>query len=113
MGYYTYFKLHTDGESPDPDKLANDFLSITGYSIDALEGDTIKWYDYDTNMLDLSKLYPSTIFHLWGDGEDSDDNWHAVYCNGEYRKVEAEITYPKIDISTIGGIGDRHPEFFI
>lgn len=113
MGYYTYFQLKIDGESPDRDKLADDFLRITGYSIDAMDADTLEWYDCDTDMLGLSKLYPSTILHLWGDGEDSEDNWHAVYCNGEYKRVNAELVYPDIEVSTIGGIGDRHPEFFI
>ena len=113
MGYYTYFQLEITGQPIDDQVLADDFQQITGYDFDILGSDSIKWYDCESNMRDLSKLHPSTIFHLYGDGEDSEDKWYAVYCNGEGRQVYAEVTYPKIDIHSIGGIGERHPEFFI
>lgn len=112
MGYYTYHKLTTSGVQPDPEKLADDFLSITKYSLDTIENESVKWYKCTNNMITLSKLYPSTIFEIYGDGEESGDNWRAVFCNGEYKRVEAELVYPDINIQSIGGIGDRHPEFF-
>lgn len=114
MGYYTYFTTEIEGQQPDLDKVEEDFKRITdGYSFINIEDDSRKWYYYDENMLELSKLYPSTIFHLWGEGEDRDDNWYAVYCNGQFEKVQAELVFPSIDVKSIGDIGERHPEFFI
>ena len=114
MGYYTHFRIETEGEQPDTEKLESDFNRITdGYSFMNISDDTRKWYDYDSNMTELSRLYPSTIFHVWGEGEDSGDIWHHVFCNGESKQVYAKTIYPDIDIKSIGNIGERHPEFFI
>lgn len=114
MGYYTYYHLEEQGHLVlESKQFAEDFEKITSYPLDAIDDGSLKWYDHNDHMLILSTLYPSTIFTLWGDGEESDDFWKAVYCNGEFKRVDAELVYPDIDISTIGQIGERHPEYFI
>lgn len=42
----------------------------------------LKWYEYYEDMQSISKLFPEIIFHLRGDGEDSDDFWEADFMNG-------------------------------
>ena len=114
MGYYTSFQIKLEGIQPDMAKLVADFSKITGYDDNIFtSGEDVKWYKCDKDMLELSKLYPSTIFHIWRNGEKSDDNWHMVFCNGEFNSVQAELVYPPIDVKSIGDIGNRHPEFFL
>lgn len=113
MGYYTRFELNVLYTQPDPDQLAADFLEITGYELEGLDEDTHKWYDYNENMLTLSRLHPSTIFELYGEGEDSGDIWRTCYCNGNRAGGSAEIVYPEIDFKQLGDLYSRHPELFI
>ena len=116
MGYYTLFKLSVEcGDSSllESDSFKADFNRITSYDLDALDNDLLKWYDYDNNMLEISKLYPNTVFLLTGDGEEALDLWKAYYCNGESERVEVEIKFPEVDVSSIGNIKDRCPELFI
>jgi hypothetical protein len=113
MGYYTLYELETLHTQPDEAQLASDFKEITGYEIGALDNGSLKWYESEANMIELSKRYPSTIFRLHGDGEESDDFWLMYYCNGQSAGGQAELAYPDVDIKALGGIGERHPEYFI
>ena len=111
MGYYTLFDLEIVPDQPIdfPDQ----FQQVTEYSLSTLESDSIKWYDCDSDMLTLSRMYPNHIFTLHGDGEEQDDKWQAVYVNGQVTKVYAELIYPPIDIKSIDNIGERCPELFL
>ena len=45
--------------------------------------DTMKWYDHDSDMMQLSKQFPDYYILLSGQGEDPEDNWRTVYHNGK------------------------------
>lgn len=45
--------------------------------------DTMKWYDHDSDMMQLSTQFPDYYFLLSGQGEDPEDNWRTVYHNGK------------------------------
>ena len=55
----------------------------------------MKWYDYYGDMQAISILFPDVIFHLGGDGEDSDDRWEADFMNGVSQQRVATI--PQFD----------------
>ena len=42
----------------------------------------MKWYDFYEDMQTISRLFPEVIFHLNGDGEDTNDVWEADFMNG-------------------------------
>ena len=109
MGYRTYFELEIVVGQLDPEDLAENFERITDYNINDLSD--IGWYDWEIHMCELSKLYPDVVFRLYGDGEESDDVWHAYFCNGDYEIEYMEL--PDIDYKKLDGIIDRNPELFI
>lgn len=83
MGYMTYYNLEiavgdstkTEFHQDEISKIYND-----GYS---LWDQDWKWYEHDEHMLDYSLKYPSTVFALHGDGEETGDNWVTFYRNGQ------------------------------
>lgn len=69
------------------------------YGIDSEGNSTehVKWYDYDKDMRELSRVFPSYLFTMSGEGESSDDLWVTYYLNGKAQEVKARITYDKFD----------------
>lgn len=115
MGYYT---THTFEELGVPvletTTFKDLFKHITDYDFDTADGgESIKWYDCESHMCELSKLFPSTVFIVYGDGEEEDDHWKAAFCNGDMKRVNATFVYPDIDIAILGSFGTRHPELLI
>ena len=103
MGYRTYFTLETTGNL-DADKFDADFEEQVGIHPEQLEHDNLKWYDYDADMLMLSKLHPKVLFTLWGNGEEDDDYWVAYFYEGNMQHCPAEVTYPSPDYSALGNV---------
>lgn len=93
MGYYTNYKL----EGATKEQIAH--LKSLSYDADyALtnEGNTeqeAKWYDYEKDMLVLSKLYPNTVFMLHGSGQEGEhDVWVAYFQNGKMQFEREDTT---------------------
>lgn len=113
MGYYTAYTLevevydHITGRRSTEvpaDTLAEivaalDGRDVIGYALS--EGldcyDSVKWYDHDTDMIEVSKQFPGVLFCLHGEGEESGDMWDAYYLDGKTQRCHAEITYPPFD----------------
>ena len=53
--------------------------------------DSIKWYDYDTDMADISTDIPNVYFTLDGDGEGNDDLWRSYFLNGIEHRFNSVI----------------------
>ena len=51
-----------------------------------------KWYGHDRDMRAISKEFPTTLFILDGEGEDSGDIWTSYYKGGKSVTYVAEIT---------------------
>ena len=74
MGYYTLYEadtVGTPGMEFDMASLAKGFgveEMIADFIGDNPFEDQCKWYDHDSNMLTFSKLYPNTVFKLYGVG---------------------------------------------
>ena len=48
-----------------------------------ISADTMKWYDHDDDMMQLSAQFPNYYFLLNGRGEEHEDQWRKVYHNGK------------------------------
>lgn len=104
MGYYTVFQGEVSGPSPfleQFEKDANEGETFSLYDISLSDffddyiygGQSMKWYDSDADMKNLSKNYPALLFTLSGEGEDSGDIWRAYYRNGKGLRVAARIVF--------------------
>ena len=125
MGYYTYYTIKVAKtsedvaygdflEKEDTYQYANSLHKITQryynepqtdlpktndeYMADYFENlffDSCKWYEHDTDMLELSRMYPDMWFEVTGDGEEYEDLWKKYYHNGKMQECrgEIEITY--------------------
>lgn len=51
-------------------------------------GESVKWYEHDKDMRELSLEFPELTFKLHGNGEDADDVWNAYYRNGKSCRYE-------------------------
>lgn len=103
MGYYTYYNLeayengaHVTTEREE--EICTVASEITGIAFDHFEDlswDSMKWYDHEDDMLELSKRFPDVTFVLYGEGEERDDNWVAYYKNGDSEYCGARIVYDR------------------
>lgn len=117
MGYYTYYTLNmksTDNTPIDYEAINRAFIHIYDgvFENSTLEDkwvkETIKsynfinsyyfeesqkWYEFNEDMLKLSKMFPNVAFCLCGEGEDRDDNWRTVYINGSASSSHGKIVY--------------------
>ena len=99
MGYYTLFTLDYLGSDID-DKLLKEFNRIfkcDNWSLEGVFCNSLKWYSYKEDMIEISKLFPEHYFMLYGEGEDHEDNWKCGFHNGEVEQVWGEIHYPKFE----------------
>lgn len=56
--------------------------------------DAMKWYDWEKDMKEIAKKYPTIEFRVEGSGEDKDDWWVALFKGDRYQIKYAE---PPID----------------
>lgn len=113
MGYYTKFKGKVSGDGVSMAKFENDAeKEITFGSYDFPlsdfnnkygfgDGETYKWYGYDSDMLGLSDKYRNLLFELTGEGEESGDLWKSWYRNGKSVRAEAQIVFVEPDLDTL------------
>lgn len=105
MGYYTWYELEVDEpievtKGPEVDNLViikqlRKFSEGARWALDndGYGSDSTKWYEYDTELKDFSKLYPDYLFTLHGDGEESEDLWKAYYMGGKSFITYVELVY--------------------
>lgn len=102
MRYCTYFSLAVDNDQRYNfgickalhDKLWEEtFIDLSFEEVDLNEykyidyddvffTEELHWYDWYTDMVELSKMFPDCTFHLEGRGDDYDDWWEAHFKNG-------------------------------
>lgn len=95
MGYYTYYELNE--ESFELEDFEEKFDEITGYKAYSVSenGESIKWYDCEKDMIKLSLLYPKHLFIIKGEGEESGDIWKLYTQNGKQIKHKGEVVFPE------------------
>lgn len=94
MGYETSFYLtiedlgeHALDEIEAAIKAADMDFAYEGY------GEPARWYNCTEEMCAFSARFPTALFCLRGDGEDSEDFWHEYYKGGKHQFCPAYITY--------------------
>jgi len=83
MGYYTQYTLTEEKNPADPEKLEAYLQDVDLlWLINERDNEATKWYEHDEDMKALSKVFPTTVFKLHGDGEEVGDSWERYYHNG-------------------------------
>lgn len=58
-------------------------------------------WDHDTDMINISKMYPDAVFRLEGKGEENSDMWVNYYKNGKVQECQARIVFDDFDESKL------------
>ena len=104
MGYYTDFSLSVlNDRECDLTILINEINSKHKYDLIYEDGYArcVKWYDWEEDLMELSKKYPDMLIEITGDGEDSGDFWEARFKGGteEYHDMRMPPFIALIDTS--------------
>lgn len=98
MGYYTYYTFSMEGDRPGDKERVVEFLKGRDSGVvdfvfdeDLETSDMAKWYEEEEDMRALSREFPHILFHIHGDGEDSEDLWEAHYLGGKRQLCYAVI----------------------
>ena len=110
MAYYTWYSISVKNEDEFPIEkqkeaslqLAEKFDWRKDYEkdiensfdpFDWVSGDSMKWYEWEKDMIELSQNFPEAIFVVYGEGEDRDDTWRAFFKDGICHYQRAHIYY--------------------
>lgn len=55
----------------------------SAFALEFDESDSLKWYDHEKEMKQLSKEFPDVLFKLHGEGEDKYDIWDKYFMGGK------------------------------
>lgn len=104
MGYYTNYSITIKNVDEFPEDVYRDILKVSTYDEDdimlshsSIDTAPIKWYDVIEDMVGISKKYPSYIFELWGDVEESGDNWKLYIQNGKTQNANLRFIWDEFD----------------
>jgi len=115
MGYYTYHTLEVEGGEAiqrcptcghvgtwDWEDLISKFVGSKYecgeyYPFQA----SCKWYEYEEHMLEFSQLYPTYLFIIEGDGEETDDRWRHYFKNGKHHRDGMVMEFPDFNPETL------------
>lgn len=107
MGYYTYHELSIiSGDKNEIDKFWGELYENDSYMYEDIKravgddgngGDSCKWYEHESDMKRISKEFPSVVFELSGEGEESGDIWKEYYKNGRMQRCNARIEFDPYD----------------
>lgn len=64
---------------------------------DGTAQESCKWYEHETDVRRLSKLFPNVLFTLHGEGEENDDIWNKYFLNGKMQVEKAKIQIAPFD----------------
>jgi hypothetical protein len=111
MGYYTNFTIEIKDAPCSPvtrydlDLIAVRFKEVSHQSFyvegSSLGLDESKWYRHEEDLKRISLEYPSYLFTVYGEGEDTEDLWVKYFLNGKMQSEKAEITYKEFDASKL------------
>lgn len=60
-------------------------------------GDSVKWYEHEADMRELSSKYPELLLTLSGEGEESGDVWKKYFKGGKCQVAKAKIEIDAFD----------------
>ena len=100
MGYLTTFIL-TIKEDPN-DEYSEIELYLNSddnedkyfyHLLDRDYNDAVTWYNHETDMKEISKLFPDVVFQLDGEGDQNLDVWTKYFKNGKMQDCPAIISF--------------------
>ena len=50
-----------------------------------------KWYEHESDMRIVSKMFPNVLFTLSGEGEENGDIWKKYFLGGKCQVAKAKI----------------------
>jgi len=99
MGYYTTHELSIVSGNDFKTDYEQEIRDLIDYQ--GLFDESTKWYDYEKDMRKYSKNYPSTVFCIYGEGEESGDIWKAYFQNGKMFKTKAKLMFEDFSIGKL------------
>ena len=99
MGYYTYYTIDI---VKDPENQLEEFKAEFNEIIqeDWYEGFEAKWYDWENDMINMSKKFPKMLIKVTGHGEEALDIWICHFCNGNSNYREIQTYWEDFDENT-------------
>lgn len=110
MGYYTDYELTCTPYEMNINGLVDmntvkEWLTKDIYNLGVFEGGSVedgfrgfaKWYNYEKDMIEISKKYHGVLFHLKGDGENKEDMWDEYFLDGATQYGNAVIIREEFD----------------
>jgi hypothetical protein len=108
MGYCTNYKLSIHQFDCDIDKqdiiqekidslLKQEYDYLSDAYFDKYGSGQVKGYSHEEEMREISGRFPSVVFLLEGDGEESPDTWKKYFKNGKMQECQAIITFDEYD----------------
>lgn len=109
MGYYSHFdiEIHSDRKF-SIEEVTKKLSEISGYDliedfescekeekIFCCEVNDVKWYSYEEDFIELSKIFPDFIFFVSRLGEYETDYIEQVFKNGKSTERNLVVIYPK------------------
>jgi len=94
VGYYSDFDL-----SENTEEVITELEKVSEYSFlcDGGKGYSIKWYDCENHMKQVSKMFPDQLLSVEVEGEESGDIWKGYFKNGKMQRYNAIITFEDFD----------------
>lgn len=97
MGYYTDYEL-TVSDNSLIDTIAAEMSEFTDYKWNSsLALYDVKWYNWQSDIREISSRYPNVLFTLDGAGEESADIWRVYAKNGKIQLEKAKITFEQFN----------------
>jgi len=108
MGYSTRYEVEATGFQEEIEaefflfKLnrAANYCAAAGTTTSnraSFETDDIKWYEWQTDLKELSVHFPHVTIDVEGFGEENGDIWKARIRNGETEVVKSVLTFPDFE----------------
>lgn len=76
---------------------SNDEAEYSLQSNGKCSGNDSRWYRHREDMTEFSKRYPSFLFVLNGEGEESGDIWREYFLNGKSQHEKASLQIAPFD----------------
>jgi hypothetical protein len=92
---------------PPKEKLIVGNLPILSVSFSDLNdfyvgnSESCKWYEHEDDVRKFSKMFPTLVFKLQGEGEQSNDLWVKYFKDGKMQSCPAKIVYDDYDVKKL------------
>lgn len=90
MGYYTRYDISDNSE-----EIQEAINLKSGY--ERVDEDSIKWYDCEKDMRDVSVDFPNIVLTVSGEGEESGDIWRGYFKDGKGFISKAKLVFEEFD----------------